>query len=401
MLNDIPYTNVIEMMLTRKCNMNCKYCFEHDKNGKELDLDEAYSLLTKNNYSLPIRRFYMFGGEPLLNLEFMVNLIERIKADNTICSKTKDSWIHEITHNITTNGTLIDKNIDLLRDYGFTLQVSLDGPEEINDLNRVDHNGKGHFKQIEANLKLCRDNGVDYCLHGAVSHNNYKNFDKINEWFLEQMILSIRDKDNIIKYIPTILYHNYCQLVFEDDITDEELDELLKAYDRTIQMIFSTPLLKDFDFNTRKLVAEGFLARRGGICSAGNTMFAIDDKMFLYPCHRWMTSGLDQDHCMSFDGFHESRPNGRNYYQYEQLLDLPAKGIMFGELYDNDTKDENNKQFQANWCPSTNYEITGSVCVYPAHYTMLIAELQNFIPKIAEYYDLDIESYNKKYLKYK
>ena len=75
MLNDIPYTNVIEMMLTRKCNMNCKYCFEHDKNGKELDLDEAYSLLTKNNYSLPISRFYMFGGEHLLNFDFMVIFI--------------------------------------------------------------------------------------------------------------------------------------------------------------------------------------------------------------------------------------------------------------------------------------------------------------------------------------
>lgn len=398
MLNNIPYTSTIEMMLTRKCNMNCKYCFEKDKVGKELDLDEVYSLLKRDNYSLPIKRFYMFGGEPLLNLKFMVDLIEKIKSDDSLCSKAKDSWIYEITHNITTNGTLIDKNIDLLRDYGFTLQVSLDGPEEINDLNRVDYNGVGHFKHIENNLKLCRENKVKYCLHGAISHNNYKNFDKINEWFLEQMIMAIDPEENILDYLPTILYHNYCQLIFEDNISDEDLDELLKAYDRTIHMIFTTPLLEKYDFNTKKLIAEGFLARRGGICSAGNTMFAIDDKMFLYPCHRWMTSGLDKNHSMSFDGFNESRPNGTNYHQYEQLLDLPNNGIMYGELYDNDTKDETNKQFQANWCPSTNYEITGSVCVYPAHYTMLIGELQNFIPKIAEYYDLNIDEYNKKYL---
>lgn len=405
MLKNIPYATTIEMMLTRKCNMNCKYCFEKDKKGKNLNLDETYRLITGNNYTLPVNSFYMFGGEPLLNLKFITDLIDKIQKDNTLSTEKKEKWIREMTHNLTTNGTLINKNIKLLKDYGFSLQVSLDGPEEINDLCRVDHANKGKFELIQNNLKLCREEGIPYNLHGAVSHVNYKNFDKINEFFLEEMIKAVsaqaernKNKKELEDFLPVILFHNYCQFVFEEDITDSDIDALLEAYQRTIEFIFSTSLLNDYDFNMRKLVAEGFLARRGGMCSAGNNMFAIDDDFFVYPCHRWMTSGLDRDHLLSLDGLKSPRIQGTNYSQYEQLISLPLSKIMYGELYDNDISNSLNCQFQANWCPSTNYEITKNVWVWPAHYSMLIAELQNFIPRIAEYYHLDIQGYLKKYL---
>jgi hypothetical protein len=61
------------------------------------------------------------------------------------------------------------------------------------------------------------------------------------------------------------------------DITDEDIDILLDQFYKTVEMILTTPVLDGYDYSVRKTIAEGFLNRRGGTCSAGHTMFSYDD----------------------------------------------------------------------------------------------------------------------------
>lgn len=391
-MNNTLLTATHEYMLTRKCNMNCSYCFEKDKSGSDADLDRVYNFITNNeNFSdVQSKKFYMFGGEPLLNIEFLDKLAQKIQNNPTFSEKQKNTYIHSIFNSITTNGTLIDKAMPILKKYNASLQISLDGPEEINDVCRVDYNGKGHFKQIMDNIKLCQENGIEYSIHGAVANCNYKNFAKIVKWFIEMQL------DNPKRCnIEELLYHNYLQVVFEDNISDEDINVLLEQYQQSIEIILFSDVLKDYTMSEKMDCACGFLARHGGKCSAANTMFAFDNDMYIYPCHRLMTSGVEKtlhEYSLGQIGSKEKW----NYKFYEQFLDAPNKSILYGPVFNYNANKETGN-YMANWCPSTNFECTGNVNTYPCKHDVLLAELQNFIPKLAEYYGLNIANFEDKY----
>lgn len=393
-MNNTLLAHTYEFLLTRKCNLNCTYCFEKDKSGADADLEKIYSVVLNNDDFLDLSpsRFYMFGGEPLLNVEFLDRFAQKILSNEELSQKTKNTYIKSIFHNITTNGTLIDKVLEILKKYNASLQISLDGPEDVNDLCRVDYNGKGHFKEIINNIKLCQENNIRYCIHGAVGSQNYKNFARILKWIIEMQL------DNPqCNGIAELLYHNYLQIVFEDNISDDDIDELLRQYEEVVKLILFSDVFKDYSIKERKDCACGFLARHGSRCSAANNMFAFDADMYIYPCHRLMTSGKEKDkheYALGQIGSKESW----NYKFYEQFLDAPNKEVLYGPVYNFDGRSTSMSfNFMANWCPSTNFEYTGITNVYPSKHNVLLAELQNFIPRLAEYYNLDIYQYMKEH----
>lgn len=393
-MNTVLPAFTYEFMLTRKCNMNCSYCFEKDKSGtSDADLDKIYDMLINGGlYSdQACSKFYMFGGEPLLNVEFLDKLSQKIQDNKNLSESAKKKYIESIFSNITTNGTLIDKAMPILKKYNASLQISLDGPEDVNDACRVDYNGKGHFQQIMDNIKLCQENEIRYCLHGAVAACNYKNFARIVRWFVEMQL------ENPNKFpIEQLLFHNYLQLVFEDNISDEDIDTLLQQYQEVVETLLYSDLLKDYTPKQRADCACGFLARHGGRCSAANNMYAFDNDMYIYPCHRLMTSGMEKyTHEFALGKLGSSEH--WNYKLYEQFLDAPNKGILYGPVFDYITFDDDRYNFMANWCPSTNLECTGNTNTYPCKHDVLLAELQKFIPKLAEYYGLDLDDYRKRF----
>jgi len=88
------------------------------------------------------------GGEPLLAgksffREFVSRANEQLLPD--ICP----------AYNMQTNGTLLDQNwLDLLRELNIGFGISLDGPEELNDENRVDHRGRGSYARVRRAIDL-------------------------------------------------------------------------------------------------------------------------------------------------------------------------------------------------------------------------------------------------------
>lgn len=80
------------LTVTRKCNMNCSYCFVHDENRKELDTDGMKRAID-HLHMLGCRFISFFGGEPTLRKDFP-ELLNYAYEKGMLC-------------HLSTNGTLL------------------------------------------------------------------------------------------------------------------------------------------------------------------------------------------------------------------------------------------------------------------------------------------------------
>lgn len=195
-------TEDITFEVTDACNLNCEYCGygrfyqNYDKRDcKMMDVRIAKNFLDyfseKLNSSLNKSHkekinIGFYGGEPLLNFSFIKEILEYVK---------KLDFLHNrLAFNMTTNGLLLNKYMDFLADYNFSLLVSLDG-NEFNNGYRVFNNGHSSFKQVYANLKLLKkkyplyfDKKVNF---NAVLHDK-NSLSDINHFFNKEFSKSPR-----------------------------------------------------------------------------------------------------------------------------------------------------------------------------------------------------------------
>lgn len=155
--------------ITEKCNLKCTYCFYGENYSQyakrkqfDLKLKDAYGvleyLIPKWNSSLnisPEKEIFIgfYGGEPLLNISFIENVVK---------------YIHTVTKNkfkfkfaITTNGVLLNKHINYLVKNNFSLTISIDGNKK-NNSYRVFHDGKPSFDHVRNNILLIKKNFPEF-----------------------------------------------------------------------------------------------------------------------------------------------------------------------------------------------------------------------------------------------
>ena len=126
--------------VTQICNLHCTYCAA----GGDGTYGDAINKISVEK-TLPQIRFFLdqlkpgssfhisfLGGEPLLYPEALKAI-----ADYTLQEGAKKEIA--ASFKVTTNGTLLtDKNINMLNEIGCAIDVSLDGPAEVNDSRRPD-----------------------------------------------------------------------------------------------------------------------------------------------------------------------------------------------------------------------------------------------------------------------
>jgi uncharacterized protein len=157
------------------CNLDCAYCFYLDRDAdpykalpaRRMTLDTLERLVdTYLFYSYPQSVFAFQGGEPTLaGLPFFETLV-KLQSQYGRGGQT-------VSNALQTNAVLLDKNwCDLFRGYNWLLGVSLDGPEEVNDLYRFNKEGRGTWKRVMASIELLQANRVDFNILCVVSQAN-------------------------------------------------------------------------------------------------------------------------------------------------------------------------------------------------------------------------------------
>lgn len=149
--------------VTDACNLKCKYCgygefYSHydERKNKYMPTEIAHETInylinlwqSPLNYSQNhIVTVGFYGGEPLLNIEFIKYVVDYLEKNST--PKITFRW------SMTTNALLLDKYMDYLVEKNFSILISLDGNEE-NHSYRVNHNNKNSFRLVRDNAKLLK-----------------------------------------------------------------------------------------------------------------------------------------------------------------------------------------------------------------------------------------------------
>lgn len=147
---------------TNMCNMNCPYCYQGDKTAVNKDSkylsDENMAALKRmvkkaveEPHAEPIKKITVewFGGEPLVRKQV-------VKEFSEYAINIADKHGIDYAATIITNGTLLDAEtwqmmIDCrIRD----VQITIDGNEEMHNVNRMYLNGKGTYQKIMENLAI-------------------------------------------------------------------------------------------------------------------------------------------------------------------------------------------------------------------------------------------------------
>lgn len=161
----------------------------------DLDLvEEVFKKCSDSNTNEEIC-FIFHGGEPLIvGLEYFRKMIVFQK---------KYLGEKKYINAIQTNGSMLSGDIiDFFKKNNFQLSISLDGPQEIHDSNRVFKNGLGTHEKIMENVRLLYNNGIGFSIL-AVYSELMKNSQDIYSFF--NSIEGLRAVDflamnNVIKF---------------------------------------------------------------------------------------------------------------------------------------------------------------------------------------------------------
>ncbi|MDR1974579.1 MAG: radical SAM protein [Bacteroidales bacterium] len=175
----------IIFQLTDKCVLSCKYCFAkgaHKNNKITFDvnvLEKAIkqSFETRHEYVV----FEWTGGEPLLlGIEFYKKVVELQKKYTT----------KSYSNCVQTSGYLFDtKLIDFLLDNGFPISTTIDGTEEIHNLNRPANGNVPSFDRVQKTREYIFNRTKQNCgFISTITKNNLGHEKEMLDFFRTQNI---------------------------------------------------------------------------------------------------------------------------------------------------------------------------------------------------------------------
>lgn len=164
-----PVTDLeVVLKIAERCNINCSYCYVFNRG------DESYrdhpALMSRDHvvavanfigaaarrHGLERVKIDFHGGEPML-----IGWRRYIEACETIRDAVRSSC--DVRFVIQTNATLVtSKWIEAFAQTGTAVGVSLDGPKDINDRERIDHKGHGTYDRTVAGLRLLQQASSEF-----------------------------------------------------------------------------------------------------------------------------------------------------------------------------------------------------------------------------------------------
>ncbi len=184
MSSSLPYSLFIKAE-GGKCNLDCHYCYylkHEDPNAPTMDRQLLETLIRDHIDAQPEGApqvdFVWHGGEPLLSgLGFYQEVVDLQKRHN----KGK-----KIINTLQTNGTLINARwAEFFHQNSFMLGISIDGPNLLNDIARIDKQGKSSFERTMRGVKHLKQQKVEFNTLTVVNNKTYQHGKMIYQFLKE------------------------------------------------------------------------------------------------------------------------------------------------------------------------------------------------------------------------
>ncbi|MGG2085318.1 radical SAM protein [Lysinibacillus pakistanensis] len=228
---------------TKICNMDCTYCYEHDKTST-YTWDEIQNILDgilKNNTERRCSIEFL-GGEPLIGFSHIKDTVEYMEAAEGF----------EVDHYlITTNGTILnDEIMQWLRDNPKVfISISIDGGHVANMLRIYKTTKKTTLKDVEKNSKfLLEEFGPNRIFAHMVTH----------PW-------NVYLTSKSVKYIYNLGFRDITVGIIEStgDITQEYADRLIQEMHKVSNLIkkgeYQDLRIDMFDYVRKEAVGKKYI----------------------------------------------------------------------------------------------------------------------------------------------
>ena len=185
----MPVFSLLVKPSSADCNIHCTYCFYLEK--KELYPGRHRRQMTTDvlermvaSYMATAQPTYSFGwqgGEPTLMGR---TFFERVTEFQEKHGRRGAS----VANGLQTNGLLLtDELAEHLGKYRFLVGVSLDGPSDIHDTNRLTESGRGTHAQVLNGIEILERNQVEYNILTVVSAANVERGREVYRYLRDEL----------------------------------------------------------------------------------------------------------------------------------------------------------------------------------------------------------------------
>jgi uncharacterized protein len=193
------HVKLLIMQPTPFCNVDCAYCYLPDRGNRSAmrldDLAAILNRLTADRIFSDQLSLCWHAGEPL------VVGIDFYREAQGLLQTCLPGGIR-LTQAVQTNGTLIDERwCNFFREHDIRVGLSLDGPKQVHDRNRVTRSGAGTYERVVRALELLQAAGIKPYVICVVDRQGLESVREIYDFFagrgLDEVCFNIEETEGI------------------------------------------------------------------------------------------------------------------------------------------------------------------------------------------------------------
>lgn len=249
---------MVTLWLTRKCNLQCTYCYEGEKQQNPMQqktFEDTLQFIA--DFFKSSQEEYLgitfHGGEPMLEYKKIIQCIDFFSGQAEMMNK--------VSYMLTTNGTLMSNEQAEFLAKNISVSISIDGNKTQHDTCRVFPDGRGTYELVVKNCKKILK------VNNKVRARMTVTKEKIH-YLYEDFIAIFKIG---FKYIDIILD------LYADEWSTDEYNEYLEQFRR----------IKKFVSENEEKISVGILRgkfNKKGLCGGGKSSISIDYNGDIYPC---------------------------------------------------------------------------------------------------------------------
>jgi uncharacterized protein len=320
------------LSLTHNCNLRCRYCYAGHTAKADMSLATAEKIVDMVMAAAQAEKkaeFSFFGGEPLLRFDLIKDVVSYIRK------KEQETGVSTIL-SLTSNGTLLTEDmLAFFQAEHITLCISIDGPEETHNRNRIykHDQSQGSFATVLKKLQLALDKLDIVQVNAVYGPETLASLPQTVAFFTELRVPFIHLNPNISSAWTAddvAIFPQVCR-----DIAAHYMQCYQSGQEITLNMIDSKLVL---------FLKKGYAPEDR--CGMGKTEWGFAPSGNIYPCERFI--GEDDDLSLCLGNIHTGFNAARRCEMFAR------KGNRNPECATCSLS-----SYCMNWCGCTNYHLTG------------------------------------------